>query len=234
MNVICLPYAGGSARIFHGWDQALGHGLECRAVELAGRGRRYQHQPYAHVQEAVDDLLKLIAPYISDEPYGIFGHSMGALLAFELMHRLQQSGEQLPACAFVSGRNPPHMAIPEMFHALPQAAFIEKLKELDGTPAEVFEHEELLQLFLPIIHNDFKLVETYSYVGGRPPLRCPLVVFHGSRDSFTTAETVQGWALHTSAGIQTHELDGGHFFLHDRLPELAQVIRDTLIRLTIA
>jgi len=234
MNLICLPYAGGSARIFNGWDQAMGRGIECRAVELAGRGRRYPHKPYADVEEAIDDLLKLTAPYIADEPYGIFGHSMGSLLAFELMHRLQKAGEQLPACAFLSGRNPPHVPIPEMFHTLPDEAFIDKLKALNGTPAEVFEHEELMQLFLPIIRNDFKLAETYRYVEGRAPLRCPFVVFHGTRDSFTTAATVQQWAIHTSGGLQIHELDGGHFFLHDHLPQLGAVIRDALIRLTIA
>ena len=162
-------------------------------------------------------------------PEAAFGHRMGALVSYEFARRLQREQRPGPFGLFVSGCTAPHIRqIDEVTYNLPEPEFIAELRKLQGTPPEVLDNKELMQLMLPIIRADFKVSQTYEYVPG-PPLECPIRAFGGLKDEQVTREKVEGWGEHTSASFRAQMLPGDHFFLNTSQPLLTRIITQELI-----
>jgi surfactin synthase thioesterase subunit len=227
LRLFCLPYAGGSAAIYLKWKKYLDHSIELYPVELAGRGKRYQHPLYDSIQEAVDDVYEQIRKFIDQKPYAVFGHSMGSVIAYELYHKINRLHHHTPVHMFFSGRKAPHTPHDDKIHyTLPDAEFKTEILGLGGTPPEVFEHKELLDIFLPILRADYKVVETYQYVAPKSLIDCPISVLHGMKDGDING--VNEWDRHTQKDCKFYFFDGGHFFIHDETEKVAAILNDTL------
>ena len=173
IRLVCFPYAGGGAHIYADWRTGLPPQVEVHAVQLPGRGRRFAEPALERLDAAVSDIVDALAT-LNDKPFMFFGHSMGALLAFETARALRRLGSAGPLRLLMSAYRAPQLERREPpIRDLPEAAFIAKLREFEGTPPEVFANKELLELMLPVVRADFTLVETHRY---RPelPLACPI------------------------------------------------------------
>ncbi|MGW3683451.1 thioesterase II family protein [Streptomyces prasinus] len=211
-EVVCFPHAGGSAAMFQNW-QRYTSALKITAVQLPGREVRLGERPFLEMTALVDALAPALAP-LTGRPYAFYGHSMGALVAFEVLRRFRQLELPLPSALFVSGRDAPQYADQEQVHHLPDAELLARLRAWEGMePQDLSTYEELVTLMLPTIRADLTLAETYRYVPG-PPLPMPVRVLRGRRD-LLMRDGDAGWARQTSADCSVHEFDGGHFFVQD-------------------
>ena len=239
LRLFCFPYAGGGAEIYRLWPQNLPSEVEVCVAQLPGRGTRLREQPFTSLDALVEAATEAIAPWL-DKPFALFGHSMGAMISFELARRLRDQDGPQPAHLFVSGRRAPQLPNNEpITYNLPEAELGQILLRLNGTPKEVLEHPELMELMLPLLRADFSVVETYVY---RPdvPLDCPLTAFGGLRDSEVSREQVEAWREQTTSEFALRMLPGGHFFLNDAQSqtlllsaiarELHQLLRNTFSR----
>lgn len=212
LRLFCFPYAGGGASAFRSVFDRVPDEVEICPVQLPGREGRFAEPPFSSLDPLITALHEELFPYL-DIPYAFFGHSMGALISFELARALRRSGQAPgPVHLLVSGHRAPHL--PDLrppAHQLPEPQLLETLRSLEGTPEEVLHHQELLQLLLPILRADFAICETYTYVP-QPPLACPISVFGGLRDPNVPCEAIQAWKQHTAKKCQVHFFAGGHFF----------------------
>jgi medium-chain acyl-[acyl-carrier-protein] hydrolase len=223
----CLPYAGAGASAYRSWINELPPELQLCAVQLPGRENRLNERAIDSATVLVAGLLAGIRPYL-DRPFVIFGHSMGALLAFELTRELRRAGLPQPRHLFLSAHRAPHLPgmLPHV-HALSRAEFLSELRRLEGTPEEVLAHEELMQIAEPILRADFKLCELYEYTPGEP-LDIPFSVFGGAGDPKVSESALQPWREHTRASMRLRILRGGHLFLQQARMELASAILEDL------
>ncbi|MBD2166637.1 thioesterase [Calothrix membranacea FACHB-236] len=213
LRLFCFPYAGGSSFIFRTWSDYLPQSLEVCAIELPGRGRQIKLPLFSHIEPLVDAISSAIQPYL-DKPFAFFGHSMGGLVSFELARLLRKRYDILPDHLFISGRRAPQIPEPDApIHNLPEPAFIEELRHLNGTPRAVLENGELMQLFLPILRADFAVLATYIY-SPEPPLECQITVFGGLQDSKVSYDELQVWKEQTKSNFNLHMFPGDHFFIH--------------------
>ncbi|HEY0696446.1 MAG TPA: alpha/beta fold hydrolase [Micromonospora sp.] len=228
--LFCLPYAGGSAqRIYGKWGRQLPDHIEVVPVEPPGRGSRIMESPLTSVEAITNDLIDRVVKRI-DRPYAIFGHSLGALVAFELARRLEYGQGRPVSHLFVSGHAAPQLPLPpDNDYLLPDAEFKVRLRELAGTPEEVLADEDLLDLVVPIIRADFQAADTYQW---RPGLRlnCPMTVYGGQHDPEAMPDTLPRWKEHTTARCDVRVLPGNHFFLHHEERALLDGIAEDLER----
>jgi len=225
MRLFCIPYAGGGAQIYRAFSKSLPIDVEVCAVQLPGREKRFLERALDNVDAIVDQLAPVIGAEV-DLPYAIFGHSLGALVGFELVRRLRSEGRPPPVRLFTSGHRAPHLPDPDPpIHHLPDAEFIEELRELNGTPQAVLESPELLELVLPTLRADFAAAETYDY-RSEAPLCCSITALGGTSDDKVSPEALQGWKEHTSGDFEFHLLEGDHFFIHQRHEDVMRILRD--------
>jgi medium-chain acyl-[acyl-carrier-protein] hydrolase len=213
IRLFCFPYAGGSARMFTAWQTGLPENVEVVPVEPPGRGSRFPEPLHDRAEPLVDDLLPRLLTR-RDAPFALFGHSMGALLAFEIARRLEQRYGAPPLHLFVSAFRAPHLppaAVPD--HTLPDEQFRARLREFKGTPEEVLADEGLMELFVPILRADLAIAGTYRSTGG-PPVTCPVTAFAGTEDREVGVSAVAQWSRHTTGGFALKAVPGDHFFLH--------------------
>ena len=179
----------------------------------------------------LDELSSEIRPYL-DRPFALFGHSLGAMLAFELAHRLGEELDSLPEHLFVGGRRAPQVPRSRrLTYDLPENEFISELKRLNGTPREVLEHPEMMELMIPILRADFEVSETYAY-RSREPLSSGITAFGGMGDEDVPLEELELWSTQTSGQFSAHMLPGDHFFLHSSEQALLRIIQKDLARVT--
>ncbi|HQC96192.1 MAG TPA: alpha/beta fold hydrolase [Aquabacterium sp.] len=228
LRLFCFPYAGGGPQVFQTWGAWLPPRVGLHAVHLPGRGTRLNELPLHRLEPIVVAIVRALRP-MQDLPFAFFGHSMGALLAFETTRALRL-GSAGPSLLIASGcRAPPLIEEREKIHDLSDAAFIRKLVELGGTPEEVLEHRELLDLLLPTLRADFAVIDTYRY-SPAALLACPVTVISGSTDAHASRSTMDAWQLQTSNRVSFREIEGGHFFVHSAEHELAKIVADELDR----
>jgi medium-chain acyl-[acyl-carrier-protein] hydrolase len=211
--LFCFPYAGGTAQIYRPWASSLPSTVEVYLINLPGRGMRLHERTFTQMSPMVQEIANVLLPVL-DKPFAFFGHSMGALISFELAHHLRSENGLSPAQLFVSGRRAPQ--IPDTdppTHELPDAEFIEELRRLNGTPKEVLEHPELMQIMLPVLRSDFAICQTYAYEP-RPILDCPITAYGGLLDEDVSREQLEAWGKQTSALFKMRLLPGDHFFIH--------------------
>jgi surfactin synthase thioesterase subunit len=217
LRLFCFPYAGGRASYVRLWPENLPSSVEVCAVELPARGRRLKEPPITRITPLVESIARALYPYL-DKPFAFFGHSMGALISFELARELRREYGLQPAQLFVSGRRAPQ--IPDRdppTNSLPEHDFVAELRRLNGTPKEVLEHSELLQFMLPVLRADFEVNETYEYFP-EPPLSCPIAALGGLQDKEVTRSDLEGWQKQTKRSFVLRMFPGDHFFLHASQP----------------
>lgn len=225
VRLVCLPYAGGSAQTYWGWRKHLPDWIELVAVQLPGRSERTGEAPLHRIEQVCSGLLDNLDRADDGVQLALFGHSMGAVIAFELARLLQRLGRP-PLWLWVSGRRAPHMPPPRPpIHGLAKAAFLGQLRELGGTPLEALAHTELMDLLEPVLRADFSVVETWRFSAG-PLLRCPITALGGDDDPDVNLAQLEAWAVHTRASARVVRLSGGHFFLRDHAPRLCRVIAE--------
>jgi medium-chain acyl-[acyl-carrier-protein] hydrolase len=230
VRLFCFPYAGGSAHIFYQWPALLPDFVELVAIQLPGRGPRIVETPFQTVSEIVEALMVQIVPLL-DRPYMMFGHSLGATISFELLRLLRKKQQRSATAFFPAGRHAPHMpdSDPPTAH-LSDVMFISELKRLNGTPQEILQNNELMQLVLPVLRADFKAAESYRYTD-EPALAIPFTVFGGEQDEGSSTEKeMKEWRQHTTSDFSTKLLSGDHFFLHENEEKLLKELAVEIIK----
>ncbi|MEV6771985.1 alpha/beta fold hydrolase [Nocardia sp. NPDC051030] len=227
VRLICFPHAGGSASYFFPVSRALTPGIEVQAVQYPGRQDRRTETPIGDVEQLADHIATALRPAL-DRPVALFGHSLGAMVEFEVARRLENDGHELLG-VFASGRRAPDRYRDESVHTLPDSALIANMKELSGTDPRLLGDAEFLQSVLPALRADYHAAETYR-CRDRAPLRCPIVTLTGDQDPMVSAAEAQGWAAHTAGEFQLHTFPGGHFYLDQHVPAVLGLIAEQLTR----
>jgi medium-chain acyl-[acyl-carrier-protein] hydrolase len=229
-RLLCLPYAGGSAGIYSRWANYLPSDVELLAVQYPGREERMGETP-------IGDLLTLartlagIVQALPPRPYAVFGHSLGALIGFEMVRALRKKGQPLPQWLFLSGSGGPRINTycDNPRHRWTDEAFVEELRRMDGTPAELLENPELMGLVLPMLRADLAAVDTYNYADALA-LHVPIQAIGGLDDADVSRERLAEWKQETSAEFSLCMLAGNHFFLHDAAPLICDLLNRQMER----
>lgn len=227
-RLFCFPHAGGGAAGYAAWRQLAGPGLMVCPVQPPGRAERYPHRPHHHVDSYVDDLLAAAGHQFTGR-YALFGHSVGALVAYRLACRLRAAGTPGPTHLFVSGRAAPQLPnVRPRLRDLPAGELIPHLRTMGGTPDMFLDDPQLLEVFLPLLRADFTVNETYRH-DPVEPLPIPLTAFGGDADPRTDHAELRAWGELTSARFETHIYPGGHFYLEKHAADLLDVIRKSMV-----
>lgn len=185
--------------------------------------------PFSRLELLVADLTSAITPFL-DRSFAFFGHSMGALVAFELVRRLRFLDLPTPSFLLVSAHRAPQLENPaRRQHPLTKDEVRDHLSALGGSTAELLRSDEFLEFLLPRLHADFAACETYSYVDERP-LDCPIVAIGGAFDKDVPSTALEPWRIQTHGEFSHHELSGGHFFLHTHEAELLRLVSSKVLR----
>lgn len=227
IQLFCLPYAGGTAAMFHRWAPAVPPGVTVVPVELPGHGLRREERPVTVMHELARRLAEEVRAQLTG-PYALFGHSLGALLAFETARLLRRrAGES--AALFVSGRNAPSRRMPMRISQLMDEQLVAAAHAWGGLPPELARFPALQTRLLRVLRADLQLAEAYR----RAPderLRCPLTVFSGRADPLVDRAGLAAWRDETVAATELVTVPGGHLFLHE--PSFPTVLAAHLTSLT--
>jgi medium-chain acyl-[acyl-carrier-protein] hydrolase len=231
LRLFCFPYAGGSAAIFREWSDSLSNSFDIWSVEYPGRGVRRDVPSFKRISLLVDALLPELRVALTNS-YAFFGHSMGALVAFEILRRLKNERAPPAICFFASGCRAPSIGSRRRrIFDLPEPEFIAELREIGGTPDAVLADDELMRLALPVLRADFEASENYSYEEG-PKLDCPILVYSGLQDSSVLSEDLLEWKIESSDSTTIRMFPGAHFFLRSAKETVLRVLaRDLLMQL---
>jgi surfactin synthase thioesterase subunit len=222
-RLLCFPHAGSAANFYFGASRRLTPQVEVLAVQYPGRQDR-------HGEPAIGDVTKLVPPIVeaarrwTDRPLALFGHSLGALLAFEVARRLEQEGVK-PVGLFLSARRAAFDSRPETVHQRDDVGLLAEMRALGGTDDVLLDDEELLREILPMVRSDYRAAETYVYRPG-PDVSCPVVAFAGADDPKATPDEIGAWARHTSGGFELRVFPGGHFYLKAHQNDVFDAIRE--------
>lgn len=219
--LFCFSYAGGSSEIYRQWQTSMKNICQICPVELPGRGSRFGESFCDSLLSAAEGAANAIAPY-TQSPYILFGHSLGSVMALETARKLQSNASPSPLCLIVSGRFPPHAQPPrKQLHTMPDTALIDEMRRLGGTPEEILQNKEILEMMLPIVREDFRLIETHKS-DPLPCLNIPIYVCCGRDDEDSPIALLTQWKEITDKTCSINLFDGGHFYINES--------RDALIR----
>jgi surfactin synthase thioesterase subunit len=225
-QLLCFPHAGGAANYFFRLSAALQPDVQVLGVQYPGRQERMD-------EPLVDDLVQLAEriaaalPGRPDRPTAFLGHSMGAVVGYEVARRWEAQGSTIEHL-LASGRRAPSDPKQSTLHQRDDAGFLAGISEFGGPAFELLTHPELGPILLPPVRNDYKAIETYRHPPG-PPLSCPITVLVGDSDPLVTPAEAQEWAAHTTGAFQVRVFGGGHFFLTDHQRQVTHLVRRALI-----
>jgi surfactin synthase thioesterase subunit len=224
MKVVCVPHAVRGASLFYPWASRLPEWAELSAIQLPGRESRMSEPPLTRLADILDGLLAEILQKL-DRPYVLFGHSLGALICFELARALRRRGAPLPAGLFVSGRRAPSLPSPDgNIHTLPDQEFVDELsRRYNGIPQVVRDYPEMMRILVPIMRGDLTVLETYSFVA-EPPLGVPVFLYGGQDDVQMTPASIEAWRAISAGDLTLRLFPGGHFYLQDDRERLLDVL----------
>lgn len=230
-RLFCLPFAGGSASAYRDWGERLPTWLEVLPVELPGHGMRLGEPPIPDLLPLVEAILLGLAPWM-DRPFALFGHSMGALLAFEATRLLRARRGPQPVLLAVSGYRAPHLPDPEEpIGRLSADEMLARLTRLGGMPPEVLRSQELLQLLVPVFRADFNITDAWTSPD-EPPLETPMLVLGGLHDPRAPRPTLEAWARHSAGPLSLVMFPGDHFYHRTTPGPVLQHLADALTRHT--
>ncbi len=221
IRLFCLPYAGGGTSIYHLWSSQLPATIEINAIQLPGREFHDKLVAYDNMATLLPPLAQAIAPFLQP-PFAIFGHSLGGLIAYELVHYLQQNDYPQAEHLLISACQAPHLPIaPFQAHMMNDEALLSYLVDEYDIPEQVLFHPQLMTSFLPTLRADFKLYATYQY-HQKELLNIPITAFCGQSDEGVPCKLMQAWVEQTMSSFQLYEVPGTHFFIRTH--------RDTLLK----
>lgn len=227
LRLFCFPYAGGDANLFRDWAAAVPAGVEMLGVQYPGRGPGEFASLIDRCDAMADHLRADLAGWL-DVDFAFFGHSNGALISFELARRLSARERRMHRHHFLSARVAAHLPTGRRhISGLPRAEFLSEIGRIGGTPKGVLDDAPLMSLIEPRLRADFALGESYVYRPG-PGLSCDCSTLHGVRDALVDGDRVTRWSDLTTGRVRHHVLDGDHFFLNARRPEVLEIVRSTL------
>lgn len=222
MRLICLPHAGGSASFYLPVSRALAPALDVLAIQYPGRQDRRRELSIDHVPSLAREVCTALGD-TADRPLALFGHSMGASVAFELARILEHERGVRPVRLFASGRRAPSVFREESVHLRDDEGLLEEVRMLSGTDLSILGDEEMLRSVLPALRSDYRAAETYRYQPG-PPLSCPITVFAGDADPKASLDEARRWREHTTGSFDFRVFSGGHFFLTRYQAQLLEII----------
>ncbi|MEU3838645.1 alpha/beta fold hydrolase [Streptomyces sp. NPDC028635] len=225
VRLFLFPHAGGAASAYARWLDLGGGALDVRAVQYPGRESRLRERPPSGLVQLAEQLAHAVAADGgAGAPCAFFGHSMGALVAFETARHLRELGERGPDHLFVAACAAPQLPREPHLSTLPDERLRAWLEHQNPAVAEVLAHPELAALVLPAVRADLTAVEHYRMRPG-PVLGCPVTVLTGDQDTVRGTD-VTGWKEHTTGEFRHHEFPGGHFFVQPSASTLITLIRD--------
>lgn len=224
MKLFCIPFSGGNAYSYSGFRKYLPADLELCGLELPGRGKRIAEPLLYRVEAMTEDLLRQIDDKI-DGRYAIFGHSLGALLAFTLCRTISAKGLNLPGILFLSGQTAASLMVPGEKYNLDDDELLQLIREMEGTPEELLADPDFLHYFLPVIKADFQSVAAYRHVPSGPAMKIPIAVLLGKQD-LTSKEDASLWQLETESTFSIHQFEGGHFFIFNETEAVCRLIAE--------
>ncbi|MBP2654772.1 MAG: Oleoyl-(acyl-carrier-protein) hydrolase [Firmicutes bacterium] len=227
LRLFCFPYAGGSASVFREWLDSFPPEVDVCPVQYPGREKRMAEVQFTLMEPLIDALVKGLLPEINI-PFAFFGHSLGALISFELALRLQKRGIN-PIRLFISSYRAPVIAKRKSpMHLLPDAEFVERLRKYNGTPEAVLSNCELMRVLLPTLRADFALHETYVYSSGAR-LSCPISTYGGIEDPEVNYNDLKLWEAQTTQSFKLKMFPGDHFYIHNSRSGLVASITNDLM-----
>ena len=228
LRLFCFPYSGAPASMYYQWANLLPDSIEVCPVQYPGHGTRIAEPLMLDLPKLIHDAGNALNPYF-DKPFAFFGHSMGALVSFELARWLRRNNGASPLYMFVSGHTAPQLPdTDEPIHTLPHDQFVERLRTLNGTPEDVLQNDELRDLVVPILRADFTICETYAYQP-EPPFDFPICALGGLSDHYVTRQSLQSWQEQTTIPTSVRMFPGDHFYLNNSRMLLIQVIARELL-----
>lgn len=227
MKLFCIPHAGGSASSYHEWKS---DNFQVIPVELPGRGRRFHDTLCRSIDETAEDIVKNIIKELNGSDYALFGHSMGAVLCYEVYYKLRALGYKKPVHIFLSAKMPPHSRRKEITHHLPEEEFRKTIASKGGTPGAVFQNEELWQLCYPILCSDIRNVELYEHKIKECRVESDITLIYGTEDEMLENSTgsIHEWKQYAGAGYREVEFSGDHFYLIPHRDEVLKLLSETL------
>ena len=229
IRIFCFPCAGAGASYFRNWHEKFLPEIDFLPIQLPGRENRFTEPLYENLVHLVCDLAEGLRPYMN-MPFAFFGHSLGALVLYELTRNLRITHKPAPLQLFIAAYRAPHLSNSRpILHNMPDDDFINELIRYHGIPEEISENKEMLEVVTPIIKADYKIHETYTY---KPEerLRCPIMVFGGIEDEFVDLNDLEGWRKETSEECQIRILSGGHYFINDNCEIIANATKENLLK----
>jgi medium-chain acyl-[acyl-carrier-protein] hydrolase len=227
IRLFCFPYAGGGSSIYRRWPDGLPSDVEVGLVQLPGRETRLRETALTEMAPIVELLAGSLRSRL-DKPFAFFGHSMGAMISFEVARRLRRINGIQPDYLFVSGRRAPQLPISEpVTYNLADREFLMEVSRLNGIPREALENQELVQFMLPLLRADFTVCQTYRYVH-EAPLQCSIVAFGGLEDAAADRERLEAWRSQTTNSFSLFMLPGDHFFIKTAKDEILRVLGRSL------
>jgi medium-chain acyl-[acyl-carrier-protein] hydrolase len=228
IRLFCLPHAGGGASVFRPWMAELAPDIDVYPVQLPGREGRWREPALTQISELVPALSEALRPLLQS-PYALFGHSMGAFVAFELARQLRRENRPGPAALIVSAARAPQIPDPDPpLHARAAEELLDDLKRLRGIPEELLDHPDLVALLLPTLRADLTMCETYAYAN-EAPLMCPISVLGAENDDKVPLEHLAPWRTQAAGQFQLRVFQGDHFFyLKESRNAVTEAIRETL------
>lgn len=226
IKLFCFPHAGGGSSVYREWD--FNDDIEVHAAILPGRETRFTEPPISKMENLISKLSNVMLEYL-DTPFAFFGHSMGALIAYELACKIHRLYGVSPIHLFVSGKSAPQLETQQpSIHNMPRDMFLDKIRSLGGTPKEIIENQEALELYEPLLRGDFKLCDTYRFTN-RERLNCPMSILGGYQDNMTSMDSLEKWNELTTGSVMVKMYHGDHFFIRTQELKVQQYIYQRLI-----
>lgn len=226
IKLFCIPYAGGSAYVYKQWEKYLDASIKLYPMELAGRGTRFGEALSRDLMEMVDDVYQQIMTKLDGQKYAIIGYSMGSLIAFEVVRKLQKNGYNLPEHVFFCAQNSPSRQKKRNMYMLEDEEFYRKILELGGTEEEIIQNEETRDIFGKIIRCDYEACETYQFQNKEDKVKCNCSVITGTEDKLLWYIPCWNDVLENEANF--YSMNGSHFFVKECPEKVFEIINRVL------